>query len=320
MTLPSELKRRVVSSRNRFRRLKEEIRILDVRTKFALDKVRKIEKKKEGMIKDIKKRLSEFDYEKLKDKLLEYQALIEKQELPWTRNLKTVIFNHIANFKKDIGRTDPEKIMRGAANLFIYFDRMQKLLTVRVADLEDEVNIIKKSVKSGIPVLFLFRLNEDEIREKSIDSKFSELASPYKRKLHRMEKKVAKKILNAEAAIVQFEHKHGKIEKIHEAGKHVLELFEKIAPHIEHWELAVFILENGISLLPIPGAVAGAHGLKWISKLLTTSYRGTQTKELKNSIFFINSKLETVTKIPGFDKGFRESLQKTREKYKGMAA
>tara|TARA_Y100000310_G_scaffold324835_1_gene387224 strand:- start:360 stop:959 length:600 start_codon:yes stop_codon:yes gene_type:complete len=190
MALPRRLGKKKFYTR--LKRVKEELRVLRERSNFLIKKIKKAEKAREKLIKNIMKNLGTWNYDELVAKLEELNNIMIKRELPATKISISLINNHVAYIGKEIGSANPDEILEGTKKLFDYYAELQKLMLVRVDDLKDEGRVIQESIRNGVPLREFGRLQADELREHTLDRHLKAMRSKFAKSVHNLEKRAEK--------------------------------------------------------------------------------------------------------------------------------
>jgi len=317
MDLPGRLKRRHFESKHK--KMQEEIRVLKERSNFLIKKIVSIENKKVDLVKKIRQDLSDLDYPKLQNILQnEFFRLIQREELPATKNLNSVIYNHVQNIKENFEGRNPDSIIKGAGKLIDHYRKMQELIQIKIADIEDEIRIVDHCLRNGIPIAQLTKLNEDEMRESGIRRRLEELKNPFKNLVHKMEQHLFEEIREVEGVIKNFESRHGPIERLSHAGHETVELAEKVGTFSKRVDMALFMIEGAAALFLAPEALAGIASFHFMTDALDKGAHMSEALEFLDRLKNINTKLDIIAQLPNYDPAYGKILGETRERYREM--
>lgn len=312
--LPAKLQRKRFD--NEILRKKEELRLMKERTAHALKRIKQIEKLKLKYVDKIKKALADLKYGEVRSNLEEYLNLVEKRELPWAKQILSVIYNHIANFMSGNKIRNLDAILPGAQKLIDYHRSLQEILVKRIAAIEDEIRSITTSLNAGIPLAYLERMNKDEMMERALAIKIVELNSSFKRLIGRLKRGAVRKVAEIEAKVKSFEKRHGKIENIATAEKHVVEFFAEISTDLAGADLAIFAVEAGAAVVAGPESLIGAGIFHSVTSFVSNLTKVSEASDLLSKLGDINKKLEHIAGLPGFEKEY----ESVRKRYQAMLA
>ena len=297
--------------------LKEEIRILKARAEFIQNKIRDCEHHKQDLIKQLYSKIATLDYEAVKKELeSEFLNLVEKRELPWTKIYMSMIYNRIANIH--LIAKNQEDITPETQEVINIYTQIQRLLQIRIADLEDETNRIKDALAKGIPLYDLYQIKEDEIKEKSLDSQFLSLTSHIHKALQDAEAHIVQKIISARNLMAKLEQEHGNVKTITHFSEEILKFHKEITKHLTQVEMLLFIAGGIAAIVAAPEAIAGISAISLVEKILSKSDQAENIARFIDDLKMVQEKMETLSHVPGFDPQYLKTYQEVQDRYATM--
>lgn len=326
MTLDFKIRKEKCS--NSLEQISESIRVLREREIFLIGKIKEVERKEKVKLDKLKELASKFKYLEVK-KLLEeenggYLHLIEKQELPYVNNLKSLIYFGFSNLNQDVNnflkdeflpttiKADFEKIYQSSIKL-------DELITKKIIEIQHEIKLIKEALQNRLPLEDLEQINNDELRENELDNQIRDLNNIFYRGYDNISKNVKSRISFAIKNISEFEEKHKKIKDLVEITKEDLEKLAYARKSLEEIPFLMFSLKIATNCTGVSESFQGAKSI--FSGILGISDFEKQLKELGEIVEIsksLNLKLSNFEDLPEIQKSYIAIAQEVYERYKGM--